>query len=120
MDTLQSVIDQISAISPAVRYVAIYHGGKLTSRQHSGASASESDRYEELFVNPALLTLVRQRGDLDCGGASFVLVRYGNFYQLVIDLSGGHVSVCFEPNSNPLEYADLIRSICESAWTEVR
>src|SRR5271170_3475418 len=98
MDHLNSTIDQILAAYAVVRYVALYRGGKLASRQRSAlpaASASESDRYEELFVNPVLLTLVRQRGNLDCGGAWFVLVRYGNFYQLVIDLSDGHVSVCF-------------------------
>ena len=118
MGLLQNTIDQILAVSPAMRYVALYRGGQLSSRQRSevsAASASESDRYEELFVNPALLTLVRQRGNLDCGGAQFVLVRYGNFYQLVLDLHDGHVSVCFELTSNPLDHADAIRVICESA-----
>jgi hypothetical protein len=118
MDLLQNIIDQVLAVSPAVRYVALYRGGKLTSRQRSevsDASASESDRYEELFVNPTLLTLVRQRGNLDCGGAQFVLVRYGNFYQLVLDLHDGHVSVCLELASNPLDHADVIRAICGSA-----
>ena len=111
-----STIDQIFAVSPAVRYVALYRGGALESRQRgdvSGASASESDRYEELFVNPALLTLVRQRGNLDCGGAFFVVVRYGNFFQLVIDLPDGHASVCFELTANPLDHADAIRAVCE-------
>jgi hypothetical protein len=54
MDHLQNTIDQILAVSPAVRYVALYRGGGLTSRQRSevsDASASESDRYEELFIN---------------------------------------------------------------------
>jgi hypothetical protein len=118
MDHLQNTIDRILAVSPAVRYVALYRGGRLTSRQRStvlDASASESDRYEELFVNPTLLTLVRQRGNLDCGGAQFVLVRYGNFYQLVLDLHDGHASVCLELASNPLDHADAIRAICESA-----
>lgn len=32
------------------------------------ASSSESDRYEELLVNPTLITLARQRGEIDCGG----------------------------------------------------
>lgn len=63
----------------------------------------------------ALLTLARQCGKLDCGGAQFVLVRYRNFYQLVIDLRDGHVSVCFELNSNPLDHADAIRAIFEYA-----
>jgi hypothetical protein len=81
-----SVIEQIFAVSPAVRYVALYRNGELTSRQRAGAegaSSSESDRYEELLVNPVLLTLVRQGGNIDCGGAEFVIVRYGNFYQLI-------------------------------------
>jgi hypothetical protein len=72
----------------------------------------ESDKYEELIVNPVLLTLVKQRGNVDCGGARFLVVRYGNFYQLVIDIPGGHVSVCFELTANPLKYADEIAKIC--------
>jgi hypothetical protein len=88
--------------------------GELVSRQKSqvaGSSAAESDRYEELFVNPTLLKLARQRGDLDCGGARFVLVGYGNFHQLVIDLPDGHVSVCFELGSAPLDHWEVIRDI---------
>jgi hypothetical protein len=112
-----SIIEQMFAVSPAIRYVALYRNGDLISRQRAGAkgaSSSESDRYEELLVNPALLTLVRQRGNIDCGGAEFVLVRYGNFYQLVIDLPQGHASVCFELGSNPLDYADTIRSLSQA------
>jgi prevent-host-death family protein len=106
---------RIFALSGAIRYVSLYRGGLLFTQQRDAldsASAPESDRYEELFVNPTLLTLARQRGNLDCGGAEFVLVRYGNFYQLVIDLPDGHASVCFEPNSNPLEFARAIRGLC--------
>src|SRR5271170_8063087 len=109
--------NRIFAVSASVRYVAFYRGGELSSQQRSvagAASASESDRYEELFVNPALLTLARQRGNLDCGGSRFVLVGYGNFHQLIMDLPNGHVSVCFKLASNPLEHAEAIRSICES------
>lgn len=110
------LIDRIFAVASAIRYVALYRNGRLTSRQRgglAGASASESDRYEELLVNPTLLMLARQRGNLDCGGARFVLVGYGNFLQLVIDLPDGHTSVCFENGSNPVEYAERIRMLCE-------
>ena len=110
------LIDQIFAVAPAIRYVALYRGGELTSRQRAGvmgASTSESDRYEELFVNPTLLTLARQRGNLDCGGAEFVLVGYGNFYQLVIGLPDGHVSVCFELGSNPVDHVKAIKGLCD-------
>jgi len=114
-------LEQIFAASADVRYVALYRHGELTSAQRedaTGASASESDRYEELFVNPTLLTLARQRGNLDCGGARFVIVGYGNFHQLVIELPGGHVSVCFEIGSNPIEYVQTIHDICLGADRE--
>jgi hypothetical protein len=109
-----SLIDRIFRVSEAIRYVALYRRGELTSRQRSevaGASTAESDRYEELFVNPTLLTLARQRGNLDCGGANFVLIGYGNFLQLVIDLPDGHASICFELGSAPLKHVDAIRAI---------
>ena len=105
---------RIFALSPSVRYVASYRNGKLETEQRgglTGASGGESDKYEEIFVNPILLKLVQQRGNLDCGGARFVVVRYGHFYQLVIALPDGHVSVCFELNSNPLEFSDAIERI---------
>ncbi len=109
-----SGLDAVFAVSPAVRYAALYRNGELELRQRgglAGASSSESDKYEELLVNPTLLKLARQRGDIDCGGARFVIVGYGNFHQLVIDLPDGHVSVCFELGSNPLEHFDRIRSL---------
>jgi hypothetical protein len=117
MPLAPDTIDQIFAVTPTIRYVALYQQGNLTSRQRSAlsnASASESDRYEELFVNPTLLTLARQRGNLDCGGAKFVLVGYGNFYQLVLDLPDGHASICFDLSANPLSHADTIHRICDA------
>ncbi len=99
------LIAQIFSLVPDVRYVAIYRGGELTSRQREdvhGASASESDRYEELLVNPALLTLATQRGNIDCGGLRFLIVAYGNFYQVVRAYQDGHVSICIEQSADPL------------------
>ena len=105
-------ISAILALNSAIRYVAIYRDGRLQSQQASqldNASSAESDKYEELIVNPALLLLARQRGSIDCGGAKFVIVGYGSFTQLVIDIGGGgHVSVAFELGVNPFRYlADI-------------
>ncbi len=89
-----------------IRYVAVRWEGQLCLRQRSGlqnASSPESDRYEELIVNPTLLTLVQARGDTDCGGAQFVLIRYGNFFQFMVPLASGHLSIGMEPDCNPLE-----------------
>ena len=105
---MHSLIDAIYAISPDIRYVAVYANGALSASSQPGrlgASASESDRYEELIVNPTLLTLVRQRGEIDCGGVQYVLIRYGNFYQFVAPLREGHLSVCIEPTADPLSLA---------------
>jgi hypothetical protein len=66
------------------------------------ASSAESDRYEELLVNPTLVTLARRRGEIDCGGLRYLLVGYGNFHQLVIPTARGHVSIAFERTADPL------------------
>jgi hypothetical protein len=108
------LVDDLLSISPDVRYVAVYRGGALQSRVRAGlsnASASESDKYEELIVNPSLLTLVRQRGEIDCGGARWILIRYGNFFQLVTPVDGGHVSMAFEPAGDPLLRVPDIRKV---------
>ena len=107
-------VDAFFRISKEVRYVALYLDGQLTLRERPGltnASASESDKYEELIVNPGVLTLVRQRGNIDCGGVEFVVIRYGNFWQTVWPVKSGHVSLGLEPSANPLEHAKAIQTV---------
>ena len=63
---MASLIDGLFALTPAIRYVATYLDGVHLSGQRpgiEGASSSESDKYEELLVNPTLLKLVTQRGN---------------------------------------------------------
>ncbi len=113
---MQQVLDRVFSISSDIRYVAIYQHGRLTSAARPGlanASAAESDKYEELLVNPTLLTLARQRGDIDCGGLEFLLVRYGCFFELVWPLTAGHISVGIEPSADPLAIVPALR---ELAW----
>jgi hypothetical protein len=101
-------------LAEAIRYVAVYVDGKLecaARKETEGASSSESDRYEELLVNPAILTLARQRGNIDCGGTEYVLIRYGNFFQFVLPLANGHVSVCIEPDAEPISLGAQIREV---------
>ncbi|MEW5800356.1 MAG: hypothetical protein AB1728_15260 [Bacteroidota bacterium] len=113
-----NLIDQIFSVSPAIRYVAVYRAGQLESRQRmglSGASASESDKYEELIVNPTLITLGRQRGNIDCGGLAYLLVRYGNFFEFVQPLRDGHLSVGIEPSADAGNLVGQIRALPEVA-----
>jgi hypothetical protein len=111
---MQQLMDRLFALSADIRYVAIYQDDVLTASTKpgvTGASASESDRFEELLVNPTILTLVTQRGNIDCGGAQFVLIRYGHFYQYVAPLEHGHVSVAIEPTSDALQLVGVIRGV---------
>lgn len=108
---MDQLIEAVLAVSPHIRYVAVYRDGELRMRQRDGigqASAAESDRYEELIVNPTLLKLLRQRGDIDCGGLSHVIIRYGNFYQLVLPLPDGHLSVAVAPEADPVAHAAAV------------
>ena len=110
------MIDEIFSISDDVRYVAIYQNGQLEVKSKGntqGASSSESDRYEELLVNPTLLKPASQRGNIDCGGLDYLLVRYGNFFQFVLPVSWGHVSVCIEKDSDPIAIGLKVISLLE-------
>ena len=75
------------------------------------ASSSGSDRYEELLVNPTLLTLATQRGDIDCGGLRYLIIGYGHFHQLVVPAAGGHVSIAFELGASPVDYLQAILAV---------
>lgn len=110
----KNMIEDIFAISKNVRYVAIYRDGKLETRSKSGtegASNSESDRYEELLVNPILVKAASQRGNIDCGGLDYLLVRYGNFFQFVLPVPWGHISVCIEKSADPIAIGLKVKSL---------
>lgn len=112
------MVESILNLSSDIRYVAVYRDGRLESKAKSntmGASSSDSDYYEELLVNPTLLTLASQRGNIDCGGLDYIIVRYGNFFQFVLPQSWGHVSVCIEADSDPIRIGAQIASLVHRA-----
>ena len=79
------IIDACFAASPNVRYVAAYLDGNVGLRSRADVQllgSNESDQYEEIIVNPTLLKLVTQRGNIDCGGVQHVVVRYGMLFCL--------------------------------------
>ena len=108
---MQRLIDELFVLSERIRAVAVYREGDLVSRIRPGAPepwSPDTDRYEELLVNPALMTLVQQRGKIDRGGARYALVRYDKFFRLIVPIDGGHLSVCIEPSGQPLMLAGPI------------
>ena len=76
---------------------------------------SESDKYEELIVNPTLLKLVVQRGNIDCGGVEYVIIRYGAFFEFVMPIKNGHVSVGIELHSDIMELTNKIQNIVKGS-----
>jgi hypothetical protein len=104
----ETLRDSIFALGTHIRYVAFASGQRVDTEQRddvSNASDAVSDFYEELLVNPTLLTLARQRGDLDCGGLRYLIVAYGNFNQVIMELPEGHVSVCVALDADPVDVA---------------
>jgi hypothetical protein len=110
--------NQIFHISDDIRYVAIYANDKLISGEKSSiknTSSSESDKYEELIVNPTLLKLVVQRGNIDCGGVEYVIIKYGSFFEFVMPIKSGHVSVGIEQHSNIMEVTNKIQALVKAS-----
>ena len=111
---MESLMQQIFAIAETIRYVAIYADHKLVSSQRPGidnTSSAESDKYEELIVNPTLLKLVTQRGNIDCGGAKYVIIRYGSFFEFMMPTKDGHVSVGMELNADVMYNVAAIQKL---------
>ncbi|ROU00173.1 hypothetical protein [Histidinibacterium lentulum] len=120
---LQHLVSDLFGVSSDIRYVSLLRAGRLHSRQRDGISESssvESDRYEELFVNPALLNLAANRGNLDCGGLAWLVVRYGHFQQFILPIRDGHLSVCLELRARPEEHAEPIRQLLAAHLLEAQ
>lgn len=112
-----NLIDACFAASPQVRYVAAYLDGELQLRSRADLQLlgdNESDRYEELIVNPTLLKLLTQRGEIDCGGLRHVVVSYGNFDAYIQPLPAGHVTISFEQDSDLAAEIPRLRAVLEA------
>ena len=106
--------DAIFALGPHVRYVAFGSGQEVDMRERADirdASSSKSDFFEELLVNPTLLALARQRGELDCGGLRYLIVACGSFNVIVMPLNGGHVTVGVALDADPMATAAQVAAL---------
>ncbi|MBI3885644.1 MAG: hypothetical protein HY302_07950 [Opitutae bacterium] len=113
MDTaLPPLAPQLFALDPGIRYVAVNQGGRIVELTQRGSAPTnnppETDRMEELFVNPTVLDLTRRRGELDLGGVRYVVVRYGPMFQLLLPYRAGHLSVGLELSVDPVAVARRI------------
>ena len=116
-DIINALFEKFSEI----RYVALYSDKDLVFKQRekiSDSSSGETDKFEELLVNPTLLTLASQRGNIDCGGLNHLIIGYGNFYQLVKSTSDGHLSICLNRQSDLNRLPDEIFSFLKKSYAE--
>ncbi len=107
------MIETILKLSPHIRYAATNINEILLMKAKDDAenqSSEETDKYEELLVNPTILKLLEARGKMNCGGLDYVLIKYGSFFQFVQTVGNGHVSVCISQKNNVSETVDLIRT----------
>jgi hypothetical protein len=105
---------EVFEISEDIRYVAVYDNDNLFMKQRSdimNVSSNESDKYEELLVNPTLIKLASQRGNIDCGGLEYFIIRYGNFFVLLTPCKNGHVNIGIEPDASPVSFIEPLNAI---------
>ena len=105
---------QLFSMEPKIRYVAVNQKGKIVemeqSSSHPSYNPNETDRMEELIVNPVVLELAARRGNLDMDGIRYVVIRYGTQYQLLIPYGEGHLSIGVELQDDPLQIASKINA----------
>lgn len=122
MDYKNQIIDNLFNSFIDIRYAAVYSNSELLFKQRqqtSDSSSSDTDKYEELLVNPTLLTAARQRGNIDCGGLRFLIVGYGNFYQVVKEIKGGHISICLDKGVDLTNIPGQIVEFLKSKYSEL-
>jgi hypothetical protein len=91
------IAPKLFSLDPDIRYVAVNQGGAIREIEqradHPTRNSHETDRMEELIVNPIVLEATRRRGNLDLDGVRHVVIRYGTLYTVVVPHEDGHVSV---------------------------
>lgn len=77
----QELSERLFRLEPKIRYVALNQKGQIEemrqSTRHPSLNPPESDRIEELIVNPIVLEIAARRGNIDMDGIRYVVIRYG-------------------------------------------
>jgi hypothetical protein len=106
------ISQRLFALDSHIRYIAVNQSGQIVEMEQSpnwpSYNPPDTDRMEELVVNPVVLELARRRGDLDLGGIRYVVIRYGMQYQLLFPYEQGHLSVGVELAADVAEVATKV------------
>ena len=99
-------------LEPRLRYVAVNQEGRILemeqSPSHPTYNPQETDRMEELIVNPIVLEMAARRGNIDMEGIRYVVIRYGTQYQVLMPYLEGHLSIGVELRDDPVEIAGKV------------
>ena len=105
----EKLSERLFRLEPRIRYVALNQKGQIQemrqSPRHPSTNPLESDRIEELIVNPAVLEIAARRGNIDMDGIRYVVIRYGTQYQLLLPYREGHLSIGVNLEDDPIEIA---------------
>jgi len=108
----EKLSERLFRLEPRIRYVALNQKGQIKEMRqsplHPSHNPPESDRMEELIVNPIVLEITTRRGNLDMDGLRHVIIRYGTQYQLLLPYRDGHLSVGVNLEDDPVEIAQKV------------
>ena len=110
---MSQLSDQLFALDANIRYGAVNQSGQIAEMTQNPrlptSNPRETDKYEELLVNPAILQLAMNRGNLDMDGTRYVVIRYGTMFEIVLPYQQGHLSVGAELAANVTQVAEKIQ-----------
>jgi hypothetical protein len=113
----EKVSKRLFSLEPKIRYVAVNQNGRIVemeqSPKHPTYNPPETDRMEELIVNPTVLEVTSRRGNIDMDGIRYVVIRYGTQYQLIMPYGEGHLSIGVELEDDPVEIASRVAAALE-------
>jgi len=99
-------------LDPNIRYVAVNQRERIIEMKQNperpSLNPTETDRMEELIVNPISLEAARRRGNIDMKGIRYVIVRYGTMYELIFPYKHGHLSIGVDLNAKPTVVANTV------------
>ncbi len=109
---METISGQLFELDPNIRYVAVNQQGQIVEMEQNprwpSYNPQDTDRMEELIVNPVVLELAKRRGDLDMDGILYVVIRYGVQYQLLFPFKEGHLSIGVELKADITEVAHKV------------
>jgi hypothetical protein len=113
----EKLSERLFCLDPRIRYVALNQKGEIKemqqSPQHPSCNPAESDRIEELIVNPIVLEITARRGNLDMDGIRYVVIRYGTQYQLLLPYLDGHLSIGVNLEDDPIGIARKVAEVLD-------